>query len=84
MAKLPAKKVTKAPTKKQQETGPASKAAMARATAAGNKAYDKSPGKATSGTSTVWYEPGAMDRAFVNQASAMSKSLSKPAVKKKK
>ena len=70
-----------APKKKPPVTGPASKEAMAKARAAGNRAYEKSPGKGTSGTSTVWYEPGAMKKAFINYESAMSKSLSAPAKK---
>ena len=69
---------------KQPIKGTASKEAKAKATAAGRKAYEKSPGQGKSGTGTIWYDKGSMKKAEINSNVAASKSLTKPASKKKK
>ena len=66
---------------KQNDKAKASKAAMAKAQAAGNKAYDKSPGQGQTGTGTIWYGKDSLKNAQINQAAAMSKSLNTPAKK---
>jgi len=66
---------------KQNDKAKASKAAMAKAQAAGNKAFSKSPGQGTTSDGTIFYETNSLKNAFINQAAAMSKSLNTPAKK---
>lgn len=69
---------------KQPVKGTASKAAKAKARAAGEKAYNSSPGKGTSGSGTMWYDENSLKNARINSNAAASKSLTKPVVKTKK
>lgn len=66
---------------KQNDKAKASKAAMAKARAAGNKAFNKSPGQGTTKDGTIFYGENSLKNAFINEAAAMSKSLNTPAKK---